>query len=125
MESNGNNGDGEPSTKEWYLPMANITITATKLTPAKANNAMAFFFKDLALFSSLTFLNAAWNNKTAQIDMKQDKKRGKDLVASLKAESIEPHTIEPMQSANAYNALKNVYDEKTKNKIRAREMIKD
>ena len=125
MESNGYKGDGEPSTKEWNLPIANIMIIATKLTPAKASNAIAFFFKDLTLFSSLTFLKAAWNKSIPQIDMKQDKKIGNDLVASLKAESIEPQTIEPMQSANAYNALKNVYDEKTKNKIRARETIKD
>ena len=90
-----------------------------------SNKAIAFFFKDLALFSSLTFLKKAWTNNNAQIDMKQERNNGSDLVASLKAASIEPLTIEPIQSANAYNALKNVKAEKTKNKIRTRETTKD
>ena len=113
MESNGYNGEGEPSTNEWNLPIANIMIIAMRLTAANANKAMAFFFKDLTLFSSLTFLYAAWNSNIAQIDMKHDKKSGNDLVASLSAASIEPQTIEPMQSAKAYIAFKNVYAEKT------------
>ena len=112
MESRGYKGDGEPSTKEWNLPITNITMMATKLTPANANKTMASFFKDLILFSP-TFLNEACNNNIAQIDMKHDKKSGNDLVASLNAESIEPQTIEPMQSAKAYIALRNVYAEKT------------
>ena len=61
----------------------------------------------------------------AQMDIKQDKKSGNDLVASLKAESIEPQTIEPMQSAKAYIAFMNVYAEKTKKTIKPREMISD
>ena len=57
--------------------------------------------------------------------MKHDKKIGNDLVASLNAESMEPQTIEPMQSAKAYIALRNVYAEKTKKTIRAKEMTRD
>ena len=108
MESSGYKGDGEPSTKEWNLPMINMTIIATKLTAAKANNAKAFFLMDLTLFTSSTFLNKPWHKSKAQIDMKHDKNKGRDLEASLKAASAEPLTIEPMQSANAYIALKNV-----------------
>ncbi len=125
MESSGYKGDGEPSTSECNLPIANITMIATKLTNANANNAIAFFFNDLILFSSLTFLNEACNNSIAQIDMKHDKKSGNDLVASLNAESIEPQTIEPIQSAKAYIALRNVYPEKTKKTMRAKEMTRD
>ena len=125
MESSGYKGDGEPSTMEWNLPTANIMIIATKLTPANANKAMAFFFNDLTLFSSLTFLYAACKSNIAQMDIKTDKKIGKDLRASLPAASNEPQTIEPMQSAKAYMPFMNVKAENTKKTTRAREIIKD
>ena len=50
IESSGYKGDGEPSTKEWNLPIASIMIIATKFTNAKANKTIASFFKDLILF---------------------------------------------------------------------------
>ena len=102
-----------------------MTIIATKLTAAKANKAIAFFFNDLLLFSSLTFLKKAWQSNNAQIDIKADKNNGRDLKASLKAASAELLTMEPTQSANAYIALKNVKAEKRKNTMIAIETIKD
>ena len=125
MESSGYKGDGEPSTSEWNLPIANITMIATKFTNANANKTIASFLRDLTLLSSLTFLNEACKSNIAQIDIKQDKKIGNDLVASLNAESMEPQTIEPIQSAKAYIALRNVYAENTKKTIRAKAITKD
>ena len=125
MESSGYKGDGEPSTKEWNLPMINMTIIATKLTAAKANNAKAFFLMDLILLSSLTFLNKAWNNNMPQIDIKQERIKGRDLVISLMAASGEPLTMEPTKSANAYSALKNVNAEKMNKTIRTIETRRD
>ena len=88
--------------------MINITMMATRFTAAKPIKENEFFFNDLILLSSLTFLNEACKSNIAQIDIKQDKNNGKDLVKSLNMTSIDPQTIEPIQSANAYIALKNV-----------------
>ena len=53
------------------------------------------------------------------------KNNGRDLIKSVNATSTEPLTIEPIMSANAYNALKNVNEERMKNKITKPETIKD
>ena len=95
------------------------------LTPPKATKQIASLNKDLFLLSSLTFPKQAWTNNIAQILINADKNKGTDLIKSFNATSTEPLTIEPMISANAYNALKNVNDEKMKNKINKQETTKD